>query len=168
MEKAAMEKTATEENATDRAATGPGVVVRCPFCTTLNRVRLARAADRPTCGECARPLLLDRPVAVTDADIDRVIAGSEAPVVIDFHADWCGPCKIMAPILDDIARNRLGRLLVAKLDTDRNPAASARFGIRGIPTLIVFHGGREVARQVGLVPRAKLEEILDRVAGRTD
>ncbi len=147
----------------EQTTSRPAVLVRCPFCSTLNRISLARAKDRPACGECAKPLLLDRPVTITDKDLDRIIAESDPPVVIDFWAEWCGPCKIMAPILDEIARTRTGTMLVGKLDTDRNPAASARYGIRGIPTLIVFHGGKEVARQVGAVPRQKLDEILDRV-----
>ncbi|MCI0434073.1 MAG: thioredoxin [Gemmatimonadetes bacterium] len=149
----------------DDSKDGPATLVRCPFCGKLNRVRLDRAADRPACGECSKPLLMDRPVPIADTDLDRIITESDVPVVVDFYADWCGPCKVMAPLLDDVARTRIGTLLVGKLDTDRYPASTQRFGIRGIPTLIIFHGGREVARQVGLVPRAKLDEIIDRIAG---
>jgi thioredoxin 2 len=142
---------------------GASVLVRCPFCTRLNRIDLTRATGRPACGECGRPILVDRPVAATDDDFARVIAESDVPVIVDFHADWCGPCKIMAPVLDDVARSRLGRILVVKLDTDRNPRTAMQYGVRGIPTLIVFRGGREVVRQVGVIPRAQLDRILDQV-----
>ena len=135
--------------------------VACPFCATLNRVDLARLADRPRCGECKRPILLDRPIAVSDANLERVLAGTDVPVVMDGYADWCGPCKIMAPLLDDVARRRQGELLVLKLDTDRNPQTGPRFGIRGIPTLIVFRNGKEVARKVGAVPPADLDAFLN-------
>ena len=144
-------------------AQSPKVTVACPFCGRLNRVNLARAADRPKCGECARPLLLDRPVQVTDATFDRVIADAQVPVLVDFYADWCGPCKVMAPVLDEVARARVGRVLVAKLDTDRNPAVARRFNIASIPTLAVFQGGREVKRQMGAMPRPALEQLLDSV-----
>ena len=136
------------------------VTVRCPFCTTLNRVDLAKLDARPTCGECHRPILLDRPVAVTDADFDSTVASAQVPVFVDFYADWCGPCKMMAPIFDELAREYAGQLLVVKLDTDRNQATTQRFGVRGIPTLILFRGGQEVARQVGAVPKKQLEEML--------
>lgn len=147
----------------DRAAAGGSrrVLVRCPFCAQLNRVDLTRASDRPACGECGKPLLLDRPVTVTDQDLDRVVAESDVPVVVDFYADWCAPCKIMAPVLDDLARDRIGKVLVTKLNTDLNPGATTRFVIRGIPTLIVFRGGKEFARQTGAVPRRVLDTILD-------
>jgi thioredoxin 2 len=135
--------------------------VRCPFCGRLNRVDLARLAHQPKCAECERPLLLDRPVASTDADLDETVRTAEVPVLVDFYADWCGPCKVMAPVLDEVARDRQGRALVLKLDTDRNPAAAARFGIRGIPTLIAFRDGRESGRQVGAVPRAAVDALLD-------
>ena len=82
------------------------------------------------------------------------------PVVVDFYADWCGPCKMMAPILDEVARRRQGELLVTKLDTDRNPQTGQRFGVRGIPTLIVFREGKEVARKVGAVPPGELDAFL--------
>ena len=134
--------------------------VACPFCVTLNRVDLARLEDRPRCGECGRPILLDRPVAVTDATFDQVVKGTDVPVLVDCYADWCGPCKIMAPVLDQLAHDRSGTVLVTKLDTDRNPATTMRFGIRGIPTLIVFSGGREVGREVGVVPRARLDALI--------
>jgi thioredoxin 2 len=136
------------------------VTVSCPFCGTGNRIDMARAADRPLCGQCRKPILLDRPVRITDADFDRVISTAEVPVLVDFYADWCGPCKIMAPILDDIARARVGTVLIGKLDTDRNQATSARFGIRGIPTLIVFRNGAEHLREVGAVPRQRIEALL--------
>jgi thioredoxin 2 len=135
--------------------------VRCAFCGKLNRVDLARAADRPKCGECGRPILLDRPLVVTDAEFDRVVADAEVPVLVDFYADWCGPCKMMAPVLDGLARERMGEVLVAKVDTDRNPNVSMKFGIRSIPTLIAFRGGREVAREMGAVPRPRLDALLD-------
>lgn len=134
--------------------------VPCAFCATLNRVDLSRVDDRPKCGQCGRPILLDRPAALTDATFDGVVAGATVPVVVDFYADWCGPCKMMAPVLDQIAADRRGSVLVTKLDTDRNQATAMRFGIRSIPTLIVFAGGKEVAREVGAVPRQRLDALL--------
>ena len=148
-------------------ATNPGTrkaTVRCALCGTLNRVDLARIDQHPTCGSCKRPMLLDRPMAMTDGDFDRIVEGSDVPVVVDFYADWCGPCKMMAPVFDEFAREHRGQALVAKLDTDANQATSQRFGVRGIPTLIVFRGGKEVARQVGAVPKAMLEQLLQKAA----
>ncbi len=145
------------DTAPDRKAT-----IACPFCGKLNRVRLSRAADRPKCGDCAKPLLMDRPLAASDGNFDRLIAGTDVPILVDFYADWCGPCRTMAPILDDLARSHVGDAIVLKLDTDRNPRTAERFEIRGIPTVIVFQAGREVRRQVGAVPRPALEAMLAR------
>ena len=134
--------------------------VACPFCQTLNRVDLTRLEQHPKCGKCAKPILLDRPIAISDATFDKVTTDTTVPVLVDFYADWCGPCKIMAPLLDDVAHRRAGELLVVKLDTDRSPVTGQRFGIRGIPTLIAFRDGKEVARRVGAVPSAELEAFL--------
>lgn len=135
--------------------------VACPFCQTLNRVDLSRLERHPKCGHCGKPILLDRPIAVSDANFAQVTADTTVPVVVDFYADWCGPCKIMAPLLDDVARRRAGEMLVVKLDTDRNPSTGQRFNIRGIPTLIAFRSGKEVARRVGAIPPAELEAFLN-------
>lgn len=99
-------------------------------------------------------------MAVTDSDFDRVVSETEVPVVVDFYADWCGPCKVMAPVLDQLAHDRAGELLVAKLDTDRNPSTASRFGIRGIPTTIVFLQGREAARRTGALSRQMLDALV--------
>lgn len=135
--------------------------VRCPFCTTLNRVDLVRIDQHPKCAKCGKPILLDRPIAIMEADLDRIVSESEVPVLVDFYADWCGPCKAMAPVFDSLARERRGEVLVTKLDTDRNPEATRRFNVRGIPTTIVFIGGREVARETGAIPRQRLQALLD-------
>ena len=137
------------------------ITLRCQFCETWNRVDAARVADRPKCGKCAKPMLFDRPLPLNDETFSRVIAESEVPVFVDFYADWCGPCKIMAPAVDEVARTYMGRALVAKLDTDRAQRTSMSFNIRGIPTSIVFKGGREVARQTGAVPKPMLVKMLD-------
>jgi thioredoxin 2 len=136
------------------------VVVSCIFCDKANRVDLARLSAGPRCGECGRPILLDRPHKVTDADFDRTVKGSSVPVLVDFYADWCGPCRIMAPTLDELAQRRTGELLVLKLDTDANQATASRFGIRGIPTLIAFKGGQESGRHVGLADMKALEALV--------
>jgi len=146
----------------DPTATTPAATatVPCAFCATLNRVDLTRVDDRPRCGECARPILLDRPIALSDETFERVVAGAAVPVVVDFYADWCGPCKMMAPTLDAFAHERRGAVLVAKLDTDRHQQTAQRFAIRSIPTLIVFSGGKESAREVGVVPRQRLDALV--------
>ena len=142
--------------------------VNCSSCGTLNRVDLARLEDRPKCATCGQPLQLDRPQATSGEALDRIVAGSDVPVLIDFYADWCGPCRFMGPVLDQFARDRAGEVLVAKLDTERDSDVALRFGIRGIPTLILFSDGREVARRVGVVLRSELDALLDSVvAGRT-
>jgi thioredoxin 2 len=139
------------------------VTLRCSFCDKLNRLDLARAADRPTCGECARPILLDRPVKVADGDFATTVEGAEVPVLVDFYADWCAPCRMVAPFVDELAREHMGKLLVVKVDTDRAPNVSLRLGIRSIPTLIVFRDGKEVGRSVGFEPD-RLRSLVDEVA----
>lgn len=139
------------------------VTTSCPFCDTLDRVDLGRLGDGPRCAACGRPLRFDRPQPIPGEALDRIIADAEVPLLVDFYADWCGPCRIMTPVLDALARDRAGEVLVAKVDTDRHPEAAVRFGVRGIPTLIVFSGGREVARQVGAVPRSTLDALLESI-----
>jgi thioredoxin 2 len=139
--------------------------VACPHCGRLNRVDLARAGDGPKCGACGKAIALDRPMRLTDAEFDRVVADSPVPVLVDFYADWCGPCKMMAPTLEQVARDRTGRALVAKVDTDANPMLARRFRIASIPTLIAFKGGSEVARELGAIPRQRLDALIDRAAG---
>ncbi len=136
------------------------VTLRCPFCQKWNRIDMNRAAGRPKCGECERPILLDRPVRILGEDLQRVISSATVPVLIDFYADWCGPCKVMAPVLDDFARDHTGTLLVGKVDTDAAQVVASALGIRGIPTLILFRDGTEVARQTGAVPRSGLDALL--------
>ena len=134
--------------------------VRCQFCQAWNRVDAARVADRPKCGNCATPILLDRPLKLDDETFARTIGESTVPVFVDFYADWCGPCRAMAPAVDQLAAKHAGRLLVAKLDTDAAQGTARQFDIRGIPTVIVFSGGTESVRQAGATTLPGLEQLL--------
>ena len=144
------------------ASTPPArpVVVQCQFCSAANRVDLTRLASGPKCAKCGKPIHLDRPQKVTDQDFERTISGSSVPVLVDFYADWCGPCKMMAPTLDALAQKQAGQALVLKLDTEANPQTPSRFGIRGIPTVISFQGGKEKGRHVGLADMKTLEGLV--------
>jgi thioredoxin 2 len=136
------------------------ITLRCQFCGTWNRIDAARAADKPKCGKCSTPMHLDRPVKLDDESFGRTIAESDVPVLVDFYADWCGPCKMMAPFVDELAAKYIGRALVAKLDTDRAQKSAQPFNIRGIPTTIVFKGGDVVVQKAGAIPLAALEQLL--------
>jgi thioredoxin 2 len=136
------------------------VTIPCAFCAVLNRVDLDRLHGGPKCAECGRPIRLDRPVKVTDGNFDRVVADASVPIVLDCYADWCGPCRAMAPALDELAHAHTGRVLVLKLDTDANPVISQRLGIRGIPTVVAFRGGQEVGRHVGMASLRELEQLI--------
>ena len=138
----------------DEKARKPWVTLRCPFCSTLNRVDMRKAAERPRCGKCRKPILLDRPIRVSQEDFHRTVRQAGVPVLVDFYADWCAPCRMVAPLMDEIAGEQVGRLMVAKVDTDGAPSVAGALGIQSIPTVILFRNGREVARSVGFDPKA--------------
>ncbi|MDO8500377.1 MAG: thioredoxin [Gemmatimonadaceae bacterium] len=150
------------EAATVRTDPSTRATLRCQFCGSWNRIDVARAADKPKCGKCGKPMLLDRPIVLDEESFARTIAESEVPVIVDFNADWCGPCKMMAPAVDQLAANYSGKAIVAKLNTDLAPRTSESFQIRGIPTTIVFIGGKETSRQSGAMPYQMLASLLDR------
>ena len=136
------------------------LTLRCQFCGTWNRIDASRAHDQPKCGKCGTPMRLDRPVKLDDDTFQRTIGESEIPVLVDFYADWCGPCKMMAPFVDELAAKYVGKALVAKVNTDHSQRAAAPFNIRGIPTTIVFKNGAAVAEKAGAMPLAGLEQLL--------
>ena len=145
---------------TDTKAVTQKLTVRCQFCNTWNRVDATKVTAGPKCGKCAKPILLERPIALDDETFARTINESDIPVAVDFYADWCGPCRMMAPAVDALAAHLQGKALIGKLNTDHSSRTASGFNIRGIPTTIVFRSGKEVARQSGAIPLEGLKELV--------
>jgi len=145
---------------TDTKTVTQKLTVRCQFCNTWNRIDATKVTAGPKCGKCAKPILLERPIALDDETFTRTINESDIPVAVDFYADWCGPCRMMAPAVDALAAHLQGKALIGKLNTDHSSRTASGFNIRGIPTTIVFRGGKEVARQSGAIPLEGLKRLV--------
>ena len=128
----------------------------CPSCSAINRLPANKLAQGPKCGKCGAPIFTGKPAELTDQNFERHVSRSDIPVVVDFWADWCGPCKMMAPQFEQAAKQLEPEVRFAKLDTDAAQATAARFNIRSIPTIALFKGGREVARQAGAMGAADI------------
>ncbi len=137
-------------------------LVACPQCTTLNRVPLVRLTQGPTCGKCKAPLFGGKPLDVASAAFDRHVLKGSLPVLVDFWAEWRGPCKAMAPAFAEAALALEPQVRLLKVETDRVPDLARRYGIQSIPTMILFAGGREMARQSGAMPARAIVDFVRR------
>jgi thioredoxin 2 len=144
------------------------MLIRCASCGATNRVPQAKLTQglRATCGSCKASLPAgERPVTVTDATFASLVEGSPLPVLVDMWAEWCGPCRMVAPVIDELAGAMGGQVRIAKLNVDENPGTASRFGVQSIPTLLVFKDGREIDRMVGVQPKPEIVRRLEQVIG---
>jgi len=135
----------------------------CPHCDIVNRIPAARLGDRPVCGKCKQALFTGHPLVLNDGNFNQQLTRSDIPVVVDFWAPWCGPCKAIGPIIEQLAVSFDGKVKFCRFNVDDNPLTPVKFGIKAIPTLIFFKDGHVAEQVIGLVARAKLEEALNKL-----
>lgn len=135
-------------------------LISCPSCQTTNRVPVDKLNDKPVCGRCREFLFQGRPIDVSTAQFDKFVKANDLPVVIDFWASWCGPCKMMAPVFEQVAKQLEPHIRFVKVNTEVEQALAARYAIRSIPTLLVIKNGKEVARQAGAMDGTSLARWL--------
>jgi thioredoxin 2 len=143
-------------------------VTTCPSCGANNRVSIEKLSEglQPVCGQCKSPLSVSvHPVTVTDSNFAEEVERSPLPVLLDMWAPWCGPCRMIAPVIEQLAGELAGKVKVAKLNTDENPMTGSRFNVRSIPTLLVLKDGKEIDRLVGSVPKQEILRKLESVIG---
>lgn len=140
------------------------LMVRCPLCGTKNRIPRGKQQDNPKCGKCHNPLFSgtvhNKPVDVTDVTFDDEVVHHTGTVLVDFWAAWCGPCRMMGPILEQIAKEYAGKLKVAKLNVDENPITASLYAIQSIPALLIFKNGKHLETLVGAMSKPELERRL--------
>ena len=137
------------------------MIIVCPECGAKNRVPEEKLSSQPACGQCHQSLIPLKPIDLNEQNFSNFVSNSDLPILVDLWAEWCGPCKMIAPVLDELAKDYDGKLSIVKVNVDENTASPAKFGIRGIPTLLLFKNGTVMGTKVGAASKSQLAAFID-------
>jgi len=135
--------------------------VVCPHCLAVNNIPQKDSYKKANCGKCKQSLLDTKPIELKDTSFDEVVVNSDIPVIVDFWAAWCGPCRMVGPVIEEIAKDYEGKAIVGKVDVDANQEFAAKYGVRNIPTVLLFKNGEVIDKQVGVAPKSTYTQKID-------